>query len=461
MNPENPLVHGEKRIRCSDFCVENCDDLNGDVHYDCGGCDTGKQCNPTAPNFPKGHVEPPEYPDNKHGSPPDNDTKVDGWQESDTQDDEQDGHDGDEHHKDADEHDEGESQEAPVWGEAVEGRAKEATEKDLQEMAASAASWRNRTGMPCDFERIHWTGVTREMLEARKTPLIILGVTDGWKAMTEWQHDNMLAKHGDKFFQLNTNGSNVTMRQVLEDNKDTSYHMGHVKLGPHECYAKDEVPYSPFITHEEHVAHDYSVPRFLTPCGTLQMGIGAGRGVGVPPEHHPSSWFAAVVGRKRWILHPNAGEPPPLMRVEGGESPGGEQGQGAAPHLQNGKVCELTGKLKKGGLICDQQEGEVIWTPGYWWHETCGLDAYSVGIGGVTYRGIEDAEPEVCDAEVKKSMKQNGDDTSDEGFRSEPYAVRDIRYCQEQWSRCPMMSGLRIHEGNPAETQPAATAKPA
>ena len=195
-----------------------------------------------------------------------------------------------------------------------------------------------------------------------------------------------------------------------------SYHMGHVKLGMHECYAKDEVPYSPFITHEDHVAKDYTVPRFLTPCGTLQMGIGAGRGVGVPPEHHPSSWFAAVVGRKRWILHPNAGEPPPLMRETGGESAGGEEGQGAAPHItKDGKVCELTKPLRKGGVVCDQQEGEVIWSPGFWWHETCGLDEYSVGIGGVTYKDIQFGEQEVCDAATKEAMTQKPRDSDDDG----------------------------------------------
>ena len=32
------------------------------------------------------------------------------------------------------------------------------------------------------------------------------------------------------------------------------------------------------------------------------------------------------------------------------------------------------------------QPGEVIWVPNYWWHETCGLDEYSAGIGGITYQ---------------------------------------------------------------------------
>ena len=72
-------------------------------------------------------------------------------------------------------------------------------------------------------------------------------------------------------------------------------------------------------------------------------------------------------------------------------------------------------------LECVQQPGDVIWVPNDWWHETCGLDEYSIGIGGVTYKGCcndlhgQGAGPGGCAA------------------RGEPngYGIDDIPYCQE------------------------------
>ena len=40
--------------------------------------------------------------------------------------------------------------------------------------------------------------------------------------------------------------------------------------------------------------------------------------------------------------------------------------------------------------------GDIVWVPMFWWHETCGLDVYSVGIGGVSYPGCEHETHETC-----------------------------------------------------------------
>ena len=197
------------------------------------------------------------------------------------------------------------------------------------------------------------------------------------------------------------------------------------------------------------------MPRFLTPTGTLQMGIGNGLGVGVPPEHHPSSWFAAVVGRKRWVFHPNEGEPPGVLRSSSDEGASGI-GQGADAKFginEKGVACELVKPLRRGGLTCDQDVGEVIWTPSYWWHETCGLDDYSVGLGGVTYTGVHRATPETCDKATKDVYYTPGQENKDAphaeyGYGSRPYGVKDIAYCQEDWSRCPVVTGLQIISGS-------------
>uniref|UniRef100_A0A7S2D5Z6 JmjC domain-containing protein n=1 Tax=Haptolina brevifila TaxID=156173 RepID=A0A7S2D5Z6_9EUKA len=83
-----------------------------------------------------------------------------------------------------------------------------------------------------------------------------------------------------------------------------------------------------------------------------------------------------IKGRKRWVLlPPSAGT---------GRSGGAGSEPPGAMHNQPGCVPD---KKPLDAMHCDQEEGDVIWVPNYWWHETCGLDDYSIGIGALTYDG--------------------------------------------------------------------------
>ena len=77
--------------------------------------------------------------------------------------------------------------------------------------------------------------------------------------------------------------------------------MGHV-LQEGSCYADPWRPYTPLLMGK--MRDDYYIPDQFLPMSTFQMGVGRGKSVGVPPEDHPSSWFAMVSGVKRWIVHP-------------------------------------------------------------------------------------------------------------------------------------------------------------
>ena len=44
-------------------------------------------------------------------------------------------------------------------------------------------------------------------------------------------------------------------------------------------------------------------------------------------------------------------------------------------------------RIPKGSFLVDHEPGDVVWVPDYWWHETCGLDKWNIGVGGVTYPG--------------------------------------------------------------------------
>ena len=83
------------------------------------------------------------------------------------------------------------------------------------------------------------------------------------------------------------------------------------------------------------------------------------------PEAHRVSWFAHLRGRKRWLLSPPDAAFPAaaIARVSGGDC-------APRPRL-----------LAKGALQCDAPLGSILWLP-RWWHETCNVDDYVVGVGG-------------------------------------------------------------------------------
>lgn len=257
----------------------------------------------------------------------------------------------------------------------------------------------------CDLERVPHGKVTREMALAAKRPFIISNFTDDWPALHKWKFDALVENYGDSVFHLHPN-SNETLGKYLGKHPG-EYRMGHA-VYPHEgCYSDPFRPYSPFVLG---VYGDYKVPEWALPMSTLQIGYGTGKGVGVPPENHPSSWFAAVSGAKRWILYPPEVKPPKLMF----------------------KQCMPNCEIEEPAMLCDQQDGEMIFVPNDWWHETCGLDDFSIGIGGITY-------PNCCGDQLK-AMYKNRKLEPCEGLgppgTQESYAIDDIDYCATSTGKC-------------------------
>jgi len=175
---------------------------------------------------------------------------------------------------------------------------------------------------------------------------------------------------------------------------------------------------------------DYHLPRYLGPMVTFQMGVGSGYGIGVPPENHPSSWFAAIKGRKRWVLRP----PDAGTSKNGGP---GTEPPGVMQRFGWGQMCEPQNK-PSDALHCDQQEGEVIWVPDYWWHETCGLDPFSIGLGALTYDGC-------CPPQEQQRVEKCSGNPHEKGAS---YSVGEIPACANGERSCgglpfPAHEGLR------------------
>jgi hypothetical protein len=190
--------------------------------------------------------------------------------------------------------------------------------------------------------------------------------------------------------------------------------MGHLLLAG-RCYRERARPYSPLLW--SRLGRDYAIPAYLLPMQTFQVGLGSGAGIGVPPEHHQASWFAQVRGRKRWLFYPPL-QTPPLGALR--------RGQYSAERPDAGK-CQL-GRVADTALRCDVQLGDIIWTPGQWWHETCSLDGFSVGFGGlVEDEANQGRHPSTCAPPL--------------------YQVKDVAFCLDAAgainnTRCPSIDDV-------------------
>ena len=350
---------------CESWCSHSCLELNGNPEGECSGCEAPNLCRPGEPGFDKGNANGETVLPQRESSP-------------------------------ADEHHGG----GGMYG--THGNPIKPPEGYQEDWV---------TGQ-CDLERVEHAQVTRQMLMDAEKPFIITGMTDGWNAHTTWALDELLKRYGDEPFQLHAHG-NATLGDLLAWNG--KYHMGHAVYPAGSCYSDPWRPYSPMLLGA--FKEDYDLPRYLGPMTTFQMGVGTGYGVGVPPENHPSSWFAMVKGRKRWVLNP----PQAGSGRNGGE---GSEPAGVMFRHANGEMCVPVNK-PLGALHCDQQEGEVIWVPTYWWHETCGLEDFSIGLGALTYDG--------CCPESQLDRKE---ECTSERHKGDSYGVHDIPVCVSGEREC-------------------------
>lgn len=342
---------------CEPWCSNACGELNGNVAIECAGCGSSSKCRPGAPGFDT-------TGDNKP------------------------------------------TQRVEVAAAGDQGNYAEKYSSHGNPMKEPTSFIDDFVVGACDLDSVDHNDVTREMLMRATKPFLIKGLTANWSAHETWGKTEFLRRHATEPFQLHAKG-HAALGDLLKING--KYHMGHAIYPPGGCYADPWRPYSPMLFGA--LKEDYYLPRYLGPMVTFQMGVGSGFGIGVPPENHPSSWFAMVKGRKRWVLRPpDAGTS--RSGAPGTEPPGVMQRWGE-------QLCAPENK-PTDALHCDQLEGDVIWVPDYWWHETCGLEDFSIGLGALTYDGC-------CPAErlemVEKCIDGQGGESGDS------YNVYDIPSC--------------------------------
>jgi hypothetical protein len=310
---------------------------------------------------------------------------------------------------------------ASSWGGSLEAQAKAGYAYKVNETRREYVREEpSKEHSGCELQSFSHAQLNRSFVLGATRPFIIHGATEAWAAHEKWTLQRMAAEHGSDVFLAGMSGEK-TVGSVLQQHDQ--YHVGQMN-SPLDCYSAGmDWPdcdtegvschnvlrmvareYSPFISK---VSDDYTVPDYLTPLRVLQMSISNGTGTGVRFEEHPSSWFAAVKGRKRWVFHPpNALEPDDLLL---------ERPSCGLPHRYATTVQ------------CDQDEGTIMWVPAGWWHETCGLDSYFIGLGGTTYDGADEYQGKEAESECITAAP-----------RSE-YQTKQVPYCQASEDACPAL----------------------
>ena len=104
-------------------------------------------------------------------------------------------------------------------------------------------------------------------------------------------------------------------------------------------------------------------------------------GSGVPFHRHSESWLATF-GAKRWFLLPPSEPNPPIL-----------------------KPCAYSlSRLAPSAVSCVQQSGEILFIPSGWWHATCNLEEFVVGVGGQGLAGLGSPLPALHRAALHGSV---------------------------------------------------------
>ncbi len=271
----------------------------------------------------------------------------------------------------------------------------------------------------CQFEVMdHATAVaqniTSKWLYNRTMPLLIRNATLGWPAIKKWgTYERFIRNYGNADYIIEPEYRKTVRELMKQEGKYWFAHMLNPPYPPTGCYMESQRPYGSILAK---AAKDYQLLDYLKPFSTFQMGAGRGGTAGVPYESHTPAWFAVVAGTKRWALTPPH-EKTPRSRPDHPFVKRRESAEADAGH----ESCDVVRRTPKT-LTCDQEAGDIVLVPDRWWHSTCSLSNWSIGIGGLEPHPI---------VEEKNSRQE---------CRGLLYEVpKDVPYCVKKPSRCPVV----------------------
>ncbi|VDL79065.1 unnamed protein product [Nippostrongylus brasiliensis] len=140
-----------------------------------------------------------------------------------------------------------------------------------------------------------------EKYEKSRTPCILLGLTDKWKAHKSWTIENLIEKYGDEAFKCGESPQAEAVRMKFK------YFAEYMKT------TNDDSPLYIFDPHfgkrwtTEDMLLDYQVPEIFNNDFWIVIGSArSGTNIHIDPLG-TSAWNALIHGHKRWVfIHPDA-----------------------------------------------------------------------------------------------------------------------------------------------------------
>lgn len=250
----------------------------------------------------------------------------------------------------------------------------------------------------CDVQRIDAATLsarfptTAERARFLQRPTIIEGLIDGWRASE---------LRGLDAFRESGAGSLEIARDRLPRSFEpkaarANDRVAFRELGIDQWAELHVVLFSDWGTDEAKAATAalaplYDVPAELNRTSCQIYSIGGGR-TGALMSHHGFSWMGVVAGAKRWYVAPP------------------EVPQPREPDCMPREVADLYDRAddpapaaggRGGGVFhCLQRPGEVFVLPESWWHATCNVGRFTLGLGGQDPRmvnGVPRVDPALAD----------------------------------------------------------------
>ena len=357
-------------VICEDWCHEPCTQLNGNVQLECGGCSAegGYSCFPHAAGWsdwlerarpPAGGHEPSTMPAIGEAAGEAREKEPDGRTRATINDEPR------------------RMFVAPGSGAVSESLSHESV--PIEESAVLSAS----EALPCqrvtapELRAVAPAG--RAALFAR--PTLVSGLIDDWRALREWSDAAGFARHFGEHGVLAKRLSHYENARTASSGQDPTRTLVRLREALANADQMHVVLYNGEQGNaeaEEALLSDIRAsggygcpePMLARACSILVLSLGGGR-EGVRFANHGFAWIGLVGGMKLWHVAPHDSPRPPnptcadRARIE------------ALPNVTH----------------CLQRPGEVMVVPTAWWHATCNLGEYTLGVGGQDSCDLLDCTP--------------------------------------------------------------------
>ena len=196
---------------------------------------------------------------------------------------------------------------------------------------------------------------TMNVREHATNPFIVRGIVKDWAALSKWATPESFT---DRFrsFQINPNRSRFA-RFTHNDAVGIPEYMSNMQKD-HIIVMDDNQRTDPEYDLLEAVKQDFWIPspfHELTYARVLSLGGGEG----VEFMKHCAAWIGLVTGVKRWHF-----ASPDSVNFNG-----------------NTRPCEASYLKQEEESICTMYPGDAVYVPDMWWHATCNLKGYTIGVG--------------------------------------------------------------------------------